>query len=345
MQLLRTLAASLLSLLVLELGLHAIGYHPPDLRRHSSLFPSYFPAFYEPDRDLGWKLKPNLKWPGTELGSPFSTDVGGHRTTSQGRDALPMAPVVDCVGDSSTFGYGVGDDETYPALLGARLAQTGVLDDVRAVRNLGVPGYTAFEARLLAQKRARHAPVTLVLLGFNDHFQTTRTRATALRMRRIAYRCFTSRLCSLLFHWMPPPERRRVAKRYVPDVSPDEYRAYLTETVRTLREAGSQPILLVYPSLFVRDEAEIATIAGIFNQKPKVVAANVAEHPRYQELTRAVAAREQTPLVDLASIFDAAGNESHHGDWVHPNRAGYALITRALEVPVAAALASARRAR
>jgi lysophospholipase L1-like esterase len=142
---------------------------------------------------------------------------------------------------------------------------------------------------------------------------------------------------------MPPPERRAVAASYVPDVSPEDYRALLADTVRALRRAGSRPILLVYPSLVVRTETELGDIARTFHQQPDILKANVDAHPRYQDLTRAVGAAEDVTVVDLPPVFDAAGNADLHLDWVHPNRAGHALIASALEGPVTWALAGAAR--
>jgi len=342
---LRIALALALPWIVLEIGLRVAGYAPPDLRPRVALFPR-FPAFYEPSRELGWVLKPNLDWRGAEVAIPFRTDASGNRMHGDTDSAGELA--VDCIGDSSTFGFGVAEGDTYPALLQARLRAATDNPSLR-VRNLGVPGYTAYEARILAARDGPRAPVTLVMMGFNDHFPTTRTRFTSLWMRRAAYACFRSRACALIFDRVtrptagaPPPPR--IASSYVPDVSPAEYQDQLVRTVRALRAAGSAPILLVYPSIAMTDGLR-EQIADFWKQPLDQVDANLAAHAEYQQLTRQVASREGVRVVDLPPVFDAAGNVRLHFDWVHPNGEGQALIasTAARSVQDALSSAAARR--
>ena len=329
-------AALLLPWILLEVGLRLAGYHAPDMRARLALFPK-FPAFYEPDRDLAWVLKPNLDWRGLELAAPFTTDAQGHRITASPPDTH-TPPLVDCLGDSSTFGFGVGDLEAFPALLAARLR-----DRDGRVRNLGVPGYSVFQAEMLADRQESRAPVTLVMVGFNDHFPALRSQLVDWRRRRVAYACFMSRVCSLGFDYLTAPDptapaRSSVAPDYLPAVSPAEYREQLGETVRSLRRGGSEPILMVYPPLVVDDSVKEAVVAH-WHQPRDQVDANVAAHPRYQQLTRDVAAEEGVALVDLDAAFAATGNAALHLDWVHPNGAGHGLIAQSVEPAVRAALA------
>ena len=337
----RFAAAFALPWILLEIGLRVAGWQPPDMRPRVALFPR-FPAFYEPSRELGWVLKPNLDWQGMEVGIPFRTDAEGHRLHGDGSGGAP--PAVDAIGDSSTFGFGVPENDTYPAQLERKLrASTG--DGSLRVRNLGVPGYTAYEARILAERDMPRAPVTLVMMGFNDHFPATRTRFTSLWVRRAAYACFRSRACALLFDRATrsdpdvPPAPPKVASRYVPDVSPDEYRDQLVRAIRALRAEGSEPILLVYPSIAMTDGLR-QQIADYWKQPLDQVDANLAAHTQYQQLTREVAAEQKVRLVDLPPVFDAAGNVRLHFDWVHPNAEGQALIAETVARPVRQALAA-----
>lgn len=329
--------------ILLEVGLRVAGWQPPDMRPRVALFPR-FPAFYEPNRELGWVLKPNLDWTGMEVGIPFRTDAEGHRVHGDGSGST--TPAVDAIGDSSTFGFGVPENDTYPAQLERKLrASTG--DASLRVRNLGVPGYTSYEARILAERDMPRAPVTLVMMGFNDHFPATRTRFTSLWVRRAAYACFRSRACALLFDRATrtdpgaPPPPAKIASRYVPDVSPEEYRDQLVRTIRALRADGSEPILLVYPSIAMTDGLR-QQIADYWKQPLDQVDANLAAHTAYQQLTRDVAAEQNVRLVDLPPVFDAAGNVGLHFDWVHPNAEGQALIADTVSRPVRRALAAAR---
>lgn len=330
--------------LLLEVVLLIVGYEAPDMRKRLAVFPR-FPAFYEPDRDRGWKLRPDLDWTGRELYQPFSTDAAGNRrnpdVTAQGRASL-----VDALGDSSTFGYGALDDQSWPSVLQELLrGEEGIASDA-VVRNLAVPGYTSHEARILAAQPGHHAPVTLVMVGFNDHFSSVRPRSRGQVVRRIAYACFASRACSLLFDWasqLPEdsgPPVRAVPPRYQPEVSPYRYTENLTEIVRSLRAQGSEPILLAYPPLDV-DEATIQSIAKHFSHPLEQVRQTVGTHDLYRGLTRDVARTENVRMIDLAPLFTDRNAELHL-DWVHPNAEGLALIGEAVRPAVQEALSSNR---
>ncbi len=318
----KLVAAFLLPWILLEIGLRLLGYHAPDNRARVLLFPK-FPAFYQPDRDLAWELKPHLDWPGRELVQPFSTDGDGHRFTShhEGR------PAVDCVGDSSTFGYGSRNSDAYPAHLARLLDQP--------VRNLGVPGYTSQSTRLLAESTDDPAPVTLLMPGFNDHFPAYRTAAEELWIRRAAYACFASRVCALMFDYLAQPRAgtRPSLVDFTPAVSAERFRENLITTVRTLRSKGSEPILLVYPPI-LSDEDTRAEVASHWKHPRTLVDANIDAHPIYQEVTRDVGRTENVRVVDFEPIFTARGTASLHIDWVHPNDTGYRVMAETLVEPV-----------
>lgn len=334
MKALQILIAFFLPWLLLEAVLAVGGYEPPDNRRRLALFPD-FPDFYEPDRDLGWQFKPNLVRRAVTAPGRFRTDAAGHRRT---KSATPPKgpPVVDCLGDSSTFGFLVPDHASYPSRLQERLG--------RPVRNLGVPGYNAVSIEQIALEREDPAPVTLVMVGFNDHFPSSRTADAELRLRRVAYFCFASRACSWLFDQF-------ASSRTQPGSTDDDgpfvplpaYRRSLENTIRTLREKGSEPVLLVYPSL-VRDEKTRAAVAAFWKQPRSVVDRNYAAHPQYQAATRDIALDHDVAVVDLHQVFRRAGNRRLHLDWVHPNARGYRLMADTVAPVVRRALAARRRA-
>lgn len=318
----KLVTAFLLPWILLEIILRLAGYHAPDNRSRVLLFPK-FPAFYEPDRDLAWKLRPNLNWTGRELVKPFSTNGAGHRFTSD----LSGPIAVDCVGDSTTFGYGSANQNTYPSQLARLLG--------RPVRNLGVPGYTSQSARLLAESTPDPAPITLVMTGFNDHFPAFRSAGEELWIRRASYACFASRVCALLFDQIAQPraDTRPPLVEFKPSISPGEYRENLVETVRTLRARGSEPVLLVYPPI-LDDEKTRAAVSNHWDHPRSLVDANIDAHPVYQEITREVGRAEGVEVVDFTPAFEAAGNESLHIDWVHPNDEGYRTMAEMLAKPV-----------
>ena len=76
---------------------------------------------------------------------------------------------IGCVGDSNVFGWGVAEDQTWPALLARELSRAG-----RSVEllNLGIPNLDAEEKLEVAQQEAFELGCELVLfaLHFDDFF-------------------------------------------------------------------------------------------------------------------------------------------------------------------------------
>ena len=106
------------------------------------------PGIFAPDPDLGWVLKPSYR--GLRLEDdrrvPTSTNTLGFRGPDWVETRRRAAVRLLALGDSSTFGLGVADDETYPAYLEKSLREGG---RDAAVFNAGVPGYeTAREAEI-----------------------------------------------------------------------------------------------------------------------------------------------------------------------------------------------------
>jgi len=72
---------------------------------------------------------------------------------------------IACLGDSQTFGHGVGDDESWPANLAACLHER-LPGRSLEVLNCGVGGFETEEELALYEKRVRAFHPDLVLLGF-----------------------------------------------------------------------------------------------------------------------------------------------------------------------------------
>jgi hypothetical protein len=107
------------------------------------------------DATLGWAPIPGSS--GTMLGKPFSFTQ--ERTREQNRDGPPATgPLIIAFGDSMTEGYGVGNDETWPAHL-ERF--TG-----RRVLNAGVRGYGLDQIVLRAERMVPQIRPSTVVLAF-----------------------------------------------------------------------------------------------------------------------------------------------------------------------------------
>ncbi len=89
------------------------------------------PQHYTYDPVTGYALIPNIVDPKQQI----TTDENGFRITSRRID--PNKPSIIFVGDSTVFGWGVGDTQTYLYLL----AQNPALMDYNVI-NMGVPSYS-----------------------------------------------------------------------------------------------------------------------------------------------------------------------------------------------------------
>ena len=113
------------------------------LRSNLEIFPGTDKLF-EPDANLFWKLRSNLRkvsvaerLPAQEYPFEVSTDSGGRRLHPPVPD--PKWRVL-FLGDSCTFGIPVSDRNTFPSLVQNHLAATRCI-------NAGVPGHSAIPLR------------------------------------------------------------------------------------------------------------------------------------------------------------------------------------------------------
>lgn len=120
------------------------------------------------DPDLGWKNAP-----GWSIERPnMVVSVNSHGLRGPERDYVKQNGVrrILILGDSFTFGYGVSDDETYPAVLEQMLRENR---EGYEILNMGVNGYGTDQQYLtLIQEGDCYAPdlVVLALFTGNDFF-------------------------------------------------------------------------------------------------------------------------------------------------------------------------------
>jgi lysophospholipase L1-like esterase len=99
------------------------------------------------DLDIVYDLRPNIR--GIFHGVPLRINAHGLRGPEIQREKAPGVTRIAVIGDSFTFGWGVAEEDSFPALLGRQLAEVTPGASFE-VLNFGVPGTnTAMqEARL-----------------------------------------------------------------------------------------------------------------------------------------------------------------------------------------------------
>jgi lysophospholipase L1-like esterase len=299
---------------------------PPDFQRHrehEQIFQTLgLPAMNDTmvsDPRLFWTLKPGLEGKVIEghirdaaIRFTFSTNSRGLRGPEVPRRKGAFR--ILALGDSTTFGLGVNDDETWPAVLESLLREkTGRPVEVI---NAGVPGYTAFQGlRYLEDRGLSLAPdLVLATFGFNDadswsarsDYQTAWLLAIRRWERPLLYSRLYAGLKGLYRREEPqsPPESRR------PRLSGREFDFALSQ-IRELCSSRRIPLVLV-----------IWPYAG---QK----SSGSGELVIYQPLVASFGAAHVVPVVNLVDSFAAAGGPLFF-DHVHANSAGCRVAAEAL---------------
>lgn len=324
----------IVALLLLEVGLRLAGIE------------SRTPRWFDPA--VGWRFHPDqvvhMRRGARELGSA-TIDSEGYRAPRWAPPHPSDALAIACVGDSFTFGWAVGDDESWPARLQQEL--DGALGAGRArVRNFGVPGWNTVNEERQYPLDVRPWRPALVVIGFclNDLQPEDRAprfaqspllgmlRGTALRAAfeqhvepRLPWPWFEATpeppLLTALRREYGPREREIVA---APDGVGEPYWRRVDEAlgrlVAAVRADGANAVLAVFPG---NQQVEMLRHAGV----PADGSFGAVGRP--QQHLAAVAAELRLPLLDLLPAFVALPEEPFHArDPGHPSAAAYALAAR-----------------
>lgn len=147
----------------------ADGYAALSQQRDAGAFLDEAHLLLEPDPRLLWRLRPSLDLSATglALGTQRAWRV---RTSPDGYRDRPLSDLPEgerrvlAAGDSSTFGWGVEDEQAWPSVLEEDLGEGW------QVINVGVPGYSSLQGLRVVERLAPTlAPdVLVVAFGAND---------------------------------------------------------------------------------------------------------------------------------------------------------------------------------
>ncbi len=210
-------------------------------------------------RKVFWITEPDLDrapFEHREEGRVFhvSTDANGLRARGHPIEPPPGTFRIMAMGCSTTFGWGVEDDQTWPARLEA-IAHAAGHPEVEVI-NAGQPGYTTLQGRWLWEEVGRDYRPDLVILGFvvqdarkaptTDRMQALLTGEHRLLRERLLYRWRLYRGLVQLLEPLRAPGRQG-AKEAVYRVPPEEYLENLRAMSRSIRASGARPVFFGMP--------------------------------------------------------------------------------------------------
>lgn len=232
-----------------ELGLRAAGWPPK-------------PARFDHNEPY-WVLTPGLRaerTPHPEVGGSFtvSTDSRGLRAPIHEGLAAVGSVRVAALGCSTTFGWGVADDESYPARLESRAREAGLAVELI---NGGQPGHTSFQGRWLWDTVVAATRPDVVILGYlvqdaRKSAYTDRSQALLMQDHRFLKDqvLWNSRVYLGLRALLGSVQVRAKERAEGVDdahgvhrVPPDEYADNLRYLVEAARAVGAAPVLFGYP--------------------------------------------------------------------------------------------------
>ena len=309
-------ASTLVFFATAEIGLRLAGYGGLEV--------------YEPDAELFWRLRP---------GQVCRTKIGGHpvHVNDHGFRGVPIAARDDRVrrvivfGDSATYGWGVGDEETYASRLGAKLTESGVPAEVV---NAGVNAYALFQEEI-AFRRALETvepDAAVFAFSFNESWQSLQWLDDAGRrrvLRGVQWKNWLRK--SAIFHFVGEIQLRFLY---------DRLRGELTSDLHGGRVRTDDERIGRYRETMARIEtgARAANVAIAF----LVLPTRGRDGPdAYQQAMLDFARERGIPALDLTRL---QGQDMTPDEWflprdtVHPSAAGHADVARRLEPLVRALL-------
>ncbi len=218
-------------------------------------------------------------FPHKETGGSFrvSTDANGLRAPLHAEEKPDGAFRVMTLGCSTTFGWGVDDELTYPARLEKILGEAG--HPVEVI-NGGQPGHTSFQGLWLWEKALRRYQPDLVVFGYvvqdarkvaySDRSQATLQQNADFLKQNLLYRSHL--YLGLLSLWQSRQLEQKEAGG-VYRVPPEEYVEHIRAFRARAEEVGAKLLLFGFP---LEREGYTAEHRGILR-----AAASELELPHY----------------------------------------------------------------
>jgi lysophospholipase L1-like esterase len=280
----------------------------------------------EGDPWLLWQLRPGDR---VEHGKPVHVNPNGFRDRDDGAAASGLR--VMTVGDSSVYGFGVGDDEVFSSVIEKIYAPE--LPGIHVI-NGATPGWSTFQTLNMLDMRGWALAPDLLIIGnlwsdnnFDDFVDAELLTSYAGFRQTSEYRARVVFSHSALFRWLDYQirvEPRRAAVKKIGwtlggdgprsgrrRVAINDYADNLDTLCARMRERNGGVIFVM--------------LANREDVNP--VSPDPAWGP-YRRVMQQAAERNSVPLVELPTVFRAWGRseDALFMDQMHPTAAGHTLI-------------------
>ncbi len=287
-----------------------------------------YPEVFQRDHDLFWRLRPSQTVTSKFfIGKTYIINSLGLHNPEVKREKTK--PRLLALGNSCTFGWGVNDAQGYVRKL------ESLLGNRWEVINGGVPGYTSLQGLRFYKNDLHklHPDLVLILFAFNDHWAAASQVADKdqqLPPQRIldlqnklsqlhSYRLLKKFLLTTI---EKNPDSLFDRSHPVYRVSPDDFKANLSELIRIVKQDNALPVLLTSP------------IPSLETYYPKGYRSGLhVFHEKYNRIMRELSHSEHIPLVDLAIAFDNYDDlfDDPMVDPIHFNAKGHNLVAHVIQ--------------
>src|ERR1044071_73798 len=285
---------------------------------------------YEPDTVLYWKLKPNQDCYTKIDHKPVHNNSHGTRGQEFQIQKPPNSFRILSLGDSRTFGWGLGENETYSGVLQNLLQKDSPPGKIIEVINAGVNAWSYPQMTVYFRDVAlQYQPDIVILAEANLWTQFSEKNSPDFVKKfilRVQLKNFLRHFA--IYHYVIEVKLKdfyeRHRTRFIP-VNPKQdllfkeqqqpdpdavFHEAIEKLCRTAQDHGVKPILLFLPAL---DEARAANTPSVLKMKQQTS----------QNLT--------LPLADLHPQASSRGASIYlPADPVHFNAAGNAIIAQQL---------------
>ena len=216
---------------------------------------------YRPDLRYGYLLKPNLQLTVLNYSSALffdklppwtiASDAKGYRVSAQNPIVGETeGHTLHVLGDSSSFGWGVDFEDSYPQQLAEKLKQLPLTSSI-TVENYSTPGFTSYHGQLLLEDKVKikNGDIVLVSFGSNDSYPSLKSDSVRFQARntmvgKISWslnRLMIMKWMRTLIHSLPEP---RIPKTKNSRVSLEEYQKNLGEIFQEILQRGGKPLFI-----------------------------------------------------------------------------------------------------